>query len=317
MRYLTALRLAGRQELRADYKTYFKKLKLTYYSQNNRSGKLLAAQLKKRQARSNITNIKHHHTNTVFQNPKDIANVFIDYYESLYNLNVGPSTHQPINSEIDGFLQGVHLPSIDTASLHKLNAPITHQEVESVITSLSMHKSHVADGFSAEYYKAFNHLLTLELVKVFNIAASSGNFPREMLQAVIVTILKAGMDTSIPQNFRPILLLNLDLKIYAKILANRLKYITSSLIGLDQVGIVKSRQAPDGTRRMLNLLRLDEANKVPSMLLALDAEKAFDGVHWGYLSRTLHKFDISGLIHSAIMALYTNPTAQVYTSTLL
>lgn len=37
-----------RQEIRADYDTFFKKLKVSYYSQNNRAGKILASQLKKK-----------------------------------------------------------------------------------------------------------------------------------------------------------------------------------------------------------------------------------------------------------------------------
>lgn len=68
---------------------------------------------------------------------------------------------------------------------------------------------------------------------------------------------------------------------------------------------------------MLDLLYFAEINQVPSIFLALDVEKAFDRVHWGSLSKTLHKFGIYGLIHSAIMSLYSNPTAQVYTSSLL
>lgn len=180
-----------------------------------------------------------------------------------------------------------------------------------------MHKSPGADGFSAEYYKAFSAILAPELVKIFNIAASDGTFPKEMLQAIIITIPKPGKDVADPQNFRPISLLNSDLKIYAKILANRLMEITPSLIGLDQVGFVKGRQAPDGTRRMLDLLRISELSKQPSIFLALDAEKAFDRVHWGYLSRTLLKFGLSGMIHSAIMSLYSDPSARVFTSSLL
>lgn len=51
--------------------------------------------------------------------------------------------------------------------------------------------------------------------------------------------------------------------------------------------------------------------------MASDAEKTFDRVHWGYLSETLAKFGLSGFIHSAIMALYTNPSAWTFTSGML
>lgn len=84
--------------------------------------------------------IRHHHTNIKFHNSKDIANVFKDYYESLYYLKVDPLTHQPTERKIEDFLQSIQLPSIDTTTLQKLNALITLQEVESVIKSLPMHK---------------------------------------------------------------------------------------------------------------------------------------------------------------------------------
>lgn len=44
-------------------------------------------------------------------------------------------------------------------------------------------------------------------------------------------------------------------------------------------------------------------------LLALDAEKAFDHVHWGYLTEVLSAFGFKGPILSAILALYTSPSA--------
>lgn len=82
----------------------------------------------------------------------------------------------------------------------------------------------------------------------------------------------------------------------------------------DQVGFVKGGPATDGTCRTLNLLRLPEVLRIPTDFIALDAERAFGRVHWGYLHATLAKFGISGFILSAIMALYTNPSAHVFMS---
>ncbi|KAM8930721.1 complement factor H [Pelodytes ibericus] len=44
--------------------------------------------------------------------------------------------------------------------------------------------------------------------------------------------------------------------------------------------------------------------------LSLDAEKAFDSVGWGFLSGVLDRFEFKGSIKTAIMALYTAPTAK-------
>lgn len=147
--------------------------------------------------------------------------------------------------------------------------------------------------------------------------ASSGSLPAEMLRALVVTLPKSGKDAIIPQNFRPISLLNMDLKVYAKVIATRMAEVTPSLIAPDQMGFVKGHQAPDGTCRILYLFHLAERRKLPTAFIALDAEKAFDRIHWGYLQATLTKFGFRGFILLDILALYTNPSAQVSTSSVL
>lgn len=46
---------------------------------------------------------------------------------------------------------------------------------------------------------------------------------RELLLAHIIVIPKEGKDTSICYNYRPIALLNMDTKLYAKVLTTRIK----------------------------------------------------------------------------------------------
>ncbi|CAJ0925872.1 unnamed protein product [Ranitomeya imitator] len=115
-----------------------------------------------------------------------------------------------------------------------------------------------------------------------------------MLQATIVPLPKPGKTPDHPSNFRPISLLNTDLKLYSKILANRLSDVIPSLVHRDQVGFIKSRQTLDGTRRMIDLIHVAGSDRTPSLLLSLDAEKAFDRVHWGYLFEVLARFGFTG-----------------------
>lgn len=156
--------------------------------------------------------IKHHNNNQSYHNPKDIANTFKDYYESLYNLKLDKNIHQPTETEINEFLRNIDLLSIDTNSLQLINKPFTAAEVHEVIKRLPKHKTAGADGFSAEYYQAFSSTLTPKLVDFFNVAANTGTFPSEMLQAIIVNIPKPGKDPSLPHIYRPISLLNSDFR---------------------------------------------------------------------------------------------------------
>lgn len=70
--------------------------------------------------------------------------------------------------------------------------------------------------------------------------------PRSWRQAVITLIPKEGADFLDVKNYRLISLLNIDYKIYAKILANRLKKLLVDFIKEDQVGVfLPGRQLKD------------------------------------------------------------------------
>lgn len=84
-------------------------------------------------------------------------------------------------------------------------------------------------------------------------------------------------------NFCPISLLNLDLKLFPKILVMRLQPYIQHLVHPDQVGFVLDRKAKDNTFRALKVIHLVHSTNTPMILLSTDAEKAFDWVDWSVL----------------------------------
>lgn len=195
----------------------------------------------------------------------------------------------PLPQDIDLFLKSVNLPSLSDSQLQNLNAPITEFDIGLLIRSLPTGKSPEPNGFSNEYYRTFQPTLTPFLCSIFNQAMNDGSVPTEMLQATIVTLPKPGKSPDTPANFRPISLLNSDIKLYAKLLASWILQVLPTLVNPDQVGFIKGKQA----------------------------EKAFDRIHWGFAFKTLSKFGFQGHILSAIKALYTTPSARVLANGML
>lgn len=68
-------------------------------------------------------------------------------------------------------------------------------------------------------------------------------------------IPKEGKEQSVCSSYRPISLLNVDLKIFTKILASRLQPFLTQLVNLDQVGFISTREARDSTLEVLNLIQ--------------------------------------------------------------
>lgn len=78
---------------------------------------------------------------------------------------------------------------------------------------------------------------------------------RESLLAYITIIPKEGKDKTNCSSYRPIALLNADTKLYAKILATRLKRLIPLWINPDQTGFVPGREGRDNSIKTILMLR--------------------------------------------------------------
>uniref|UniRef100_A0A8C5PIT3 Reverse transcriptase domain-containing protein n=1 Tax=Leptobrachium leishanense TaxID=445787 RepID=A0A8C5PIT3_9ANUR len=157
-------------------------------------------------------------------------------------------------------------------------------------------------------------ILTPHILTLFRSVFSSGQTPPEWLAATIVTIPKSTPPASSCAKYRPISLLNVDAKLYAKVLALRLSHLLPHLICDDQVGFITNRQGTDNTFRLLNLIERVTYLSTPTLILSLDAEKAFDRINWLYMRHVLQKFHFPPDFITAILALYSNPVARVLTA---
>lgn len=99
-----------------------------------------------------------------------------------------------------------------------LNSEITETEILTTIKGLSIGKAPGPYGFSSEFYKAFQSQISPTLVLYFNKILESGGIHPESKSAFIKVLPKPGRDPLQPGSYRPILLIDQDLKI----LANRL-----------------------------------------------------------------------------------------------
>lgn len=72
------------------------------------------------------------------------------------------------------------------------------------------------DGFTLQYTQTLLPILVPYMVKLFNALSSDTEFPRDTLKAHISLIPKEGKDPYSCSSYRPILLLNIDLKLFTR-----------------------------------------------------------------------------------------------------
>ena len=138
------------------------------------------------------------------------------------------------------------------------------------------------------------------MVTTFNYSFSNGELSTSQKQAVITLIQKKDRDVRFIKNWRPISLLNVDLKIASKAIAYRLRKIIPDLIHPDQTAYVKGRYIGESVRVIEDILEHADQENLDGILFAADIEKAFDSVEHGFNFTALKNLVLGLILYSGL-----------------
>lgn len=281
------------------------------FDQGDKNGKVLAYLAKTTYASTLVPRIQIN-TDFYISEPEDIAREFAKFYADLYS-----SRAQYTETELDQFLSDVPFPRLSQADASLLDGPITVGEVAEAIGSLAPGKTPGPDGLPAAWYRLLSEDLTPQLHATFAAANDTGSLPQSFYTAIIVLIHKVGKNPELCDSYRPISLINTDVKILAKLLSRRLSKVISTIVHPDQTGFMPHKSTAINLRRLFSHLQADHRNTGSRTLVALDAAKAFDSVEWCYLWKTLEKFGIGPKFIAWLKLLYQQPVAQIRVNNVL
>ena len=278
------------------------------YEHGEKAGRLLAHQLKRQAASRLIPQIRDTSDNLLCD-PADINATFKSFYSTLYKSEFPSNT-----IAMDRFLNNLNPPTVNPATANELDSQLKLHEVVNAINSMQSKKAPGPDGYPTEFFKRFSDKIAPILLDVYKESMERGTLPPTLTQASISVLLKKDKDPTQCSSYRPLSLLNVDAKVLAKVLANRLEKIVPDIISKEQTGFIKGRQSFFNIRTLMNIIYSNQSTKPPELVISLDAEKAFDRIEWEYLFAVLSKFGFGNRFISWIRLLYTNPLASVCTN---
>ena len=139
--------------------------------------------------------------------------------------------------------------------------------------------------------------------------------PPSFEQATIQVIPYSKKSLEVNVDFRPISLVNSELKILSHNITQRVKKLLDLIIGQHQSAHLSDRNIHVAIIMKLQSYALDMSKQ--ESIVALDFSKAFDCVNWKYLMDVVDKMPFSDQVKNMIGTLYNKNLAYVTTKSII
>ena len=145
--------------------------------------------------------------------------------------------------EMDRFLEKFSVARLSQEDIEIMNNPIASTEIEAVIKTVPKNISPGPDGFTGEFYQTCREEQMPIRLKLFQKLQRKEHFQTNSFYRITITLIpKPDKDNTEKENYRPITLMNISVKILNKIIANRIKKHIKKLINHDQGGFILGMQ---------------------------------------------------------------------------
>ena len=202
-------------------------------------------------------------------------------------------------------------PRLGAAEAASCEGVGTECEVHDALKQVGLNKSPGLDGLPFEVYLRMSHMFVPILTDMFNHWFAQGAIPGSVNKGVITLLKKGGRHVwEGLDDYRPITLLNTELKILARVLTNHLQLVISDLIGPEQTFAVKGRSMQDNLH-LIREVREGIKDDTEAALINLDQSKAFDRVDHRFLATVLETAGFKPEFGRWISMMYHNPQAVV------
>ena len=202
-------------------------------------------------------------------------------------------------------------PRLGAAEAASWEGVVTVCEVRDALKQVGLNKSPGLDGLPYEVYLRMSHMFVPILTDMFNHWFAQGAIPGSVTKGLITLLKKGGRHVwEGLDDYRSITLLNTELKILARVLANRLQLVISDLIGPEQTFAVKGRSIQDNLHLIREVLE-GIKDDTEAALISLDQSKALDMVDHRFLASVLETAGFKPEFRRWISMMYQNPQAVV------
>ena len=244
--------------------------------------------------KKSVTEIRN--GDVVYTKQCDIIKQFENFYTDLF-------TEEEIDDDICNFFID-NLPMLDDTDKDVCDSDITLDEIYDSVKSMENDKSPGPDGLSKNFYMRFFDILGPMLLKLYENIFEENSLSNSQKVSYITLICKDLNKHYDVKAYRPISLMNYDVKILSKLICKRMSSVCDKLINLDQTCAIPYRSILDNAHLLRNIYDYVNQKNLQCSFISLDQEKAFDRVNHKFLFRVLEKYNFGENLIKWIKILY-------------
>ena len=179
-----------------------------------------------------------------------------EFSETLFKTRV-----QKTRIEMENFFSDVDIPKLSENQKKLCEKNLTWKYLYNSLKSMQSDKSPGNDGLTREFYETFWTELKEIFVYSVSEAKEKGILSTYQRQAIIKLIEQKDRDKRFIQNWRPISLLNIDLKIISNAFSEKLKKVLPDLISSQQTAYDKNRHIGESGRLISDIIEIAKIEK--------------------------------------------------------
>lgn len=197
--------------------------------------------------------------NNKIHEPAAMAEAAFNHFGSI----IGTAEPRQFTLNLMAFQQG----NFDLADLEH---PFSEEELWAAVKALPSGKAPSPDGFTAEFLCGAWSVIKQDILDVFGKLYSLNGQGFHKLNEALITLLPKRLDSESLFDYRPISLIHLIGKLFAKALSLRLAPRLGGMVSSNQSVFIAGRSIHDNFLLVQQTARLLHNLKVPRMLLKLD-----------------------------------------------
>jgi hypothetical protein len=177
----------------------------------------------------------------------------------------------------NGPMAWVNICDIVTHNLDDLPVSFSHEDIDRVVKLMPANKAPGPDGFNGDFFKKYWDIIKKDVYQLCDEFFLGVDNLQLINNSYITLIQKVNNPTRI-NDYRPITLSNIAVKIITKLLGNSLQAKIIQLIHENQYGFIRSRTIQDCLGWAFEYIHQCHKSHQECIILMLDFTKAFDTI---------------------------------------